>query len=463
MSLFQQQLEYFFDTMTRPEGVIGLLVMISILIAHFASKELKWWIMALVLWLSSLAFQINVGEAQPVPLAPPLQQIRVNARPLCLAMTFTLLIPTFMAARGWRYHRVGGGILALFIFQCLLAIRISMSDISSRGELGIVVFLMVFLTFGVGLGKWLQDWTDARKAVRIIVVAGLLFMAGTAYQLLMNRTSIIRQGRLTGTAGNAQHAGTLLALMLPPLCYMIIRRGQRYAYRVLLSAATGVMIVMQVWTGSRTSFLMGLVGLLIFFRTRIGRLLGVSVLTSIFVIAALQIYAESTATFTEMFTRGDTRSHVWSAMLQHFYDHLAFGQIGDTFGVGESSYLALAANMGLAGLIPMTIVFGIVGWQLIRLQRVRKQLGEHILLADLVTAGPIALATGAIFEGYLLGIVAIAIFTLYIYLSLLRFLLDVAEAQQHLPPPDESGHEPADQYQPGEQQYEEHQPALMGS
>ena len=462
MSLFQLQLEYVLDTLTRPEGVIGLLVVLSILIAHFASKELKWWIMALVLWLSSLAFQFDIGDVHPVVLAQPLQMFRVNARPLCLAMDFTLLIPTFMAARGWRTHRVGFGILALFIFQCLLAIRVATSDVSSRGELGIVVFLLIFLTFGFGLGKWLQDWNDARKAVRVIVVAGLLFMAGTAYQLLMNRTSIIRQGRLTGTAGNAQHAGTLLAAVLPPLCYMIIRRGQRYAYRVLLAAAAGVLIVMQVWTGSRTSFLMGLVGLLIFFRTRIGRLLGVSVLTSIFVIAAFQIYAESTANFTDMFVRGDTRSHVWKSMWQLFLEHPAFGQIGDTFGVGESSYLALAANMGLAGLIPMALVFGIVGWQLFRLHRVRKQLGEHILLADLVTAGLIALATGAIFEGYLLGIVAIAIFTLYIYLSLLRFLLDVAEAQQHLPPPDESGHEPADLDQAGEH-YEEHQPALMGS
>src|SRR5438046_2932432 len=117
MSLFQQQFEYVLDTLTRPEGVIGLLVVLSILIAHFASKELKWWILALVLWLSSLAFQFDIGDVHPIPLAPPLQIIRVNARPLCLAMNFTLLIPTFMAARGWRYHRVGGGILALFIFQ----------------------------------------------------------------------------------------------------------------------------------------------------------------------------------------------------------------------------------------------------------------------------------------------------------------------------------------------------------
>jgi hypothetical protein len=288
-------------------------------------------------------------------------------------------------------------------------------------------------------------------------------MAGTAYQLLINRTSVVRQFRLFGTTGNPQHTGALLALVLPSLCYMIIRSGQRYIYRVLLGAAAGVLVVMLIWTGSRTGFLMALVGLLLFFRTRVGRFLGVGVLTSIFVIAAMGIYAESTATFTGMFLRGDTRSVVWRSMFQHFLENPAFGSIGETFGVGESSYLALAANMGLAGLFPMAIVFAVVGHQLYRLQRVRKHLGEHVLLADLVTAGPIALAVGSIFEGFLLGILTFSILTLYLHLSLLRFLLDVADAQQHLPPPDAGGEgeiDPQSGYY-DEQQY--HQPALMGS
>src|SRR5947208_7653235 len=101
MSGFQQQLQYFLETLTRPEGVLGFLGIIMVCVGHFASKSLKWWVMAIILWLASLAFQINVGEAHPVVLAPPLETIQLNSRPLCLALIATLIAPLIASSRGW--------------------------------------------------------------------------------------------------------------------------------------------------------------------------------------------------------------------------------------------------------------------------------------------------------------------------------------------------------------------------
>src|SRR5205823_1189413 len=134
---------------------------------------------------------------------------------------------------------------------------------------------------------------------------------------------------------------------IPVICYFIIRRGQRMIWRVALCALVGFLIIMLVWTGSRTGVLMALVGLTVLFRARIGRLALSGVAIGVFVLLALQIYNESTASFSDMFIRGDTRSHVWGTLLEQFRDHLAWGAMGEQFSVGESSYLSVAANMGL--------------------------------------------------------------------------------------------------------------------
>jgi hypothetical protein len=466
MTVFQQQLQFFYENLTSRDGIIGVIIILMLIVGHFAFKDLKWWIMPLILWCATLSFQVDIGETRAVILAPPLEQLQLNARPLCLALIFTLLVPTFLASRGWRRHLLGAGVLAFFFFEIVLGARIAMSDASMRGQLSLVVYGLLFVTFAWGLARWLQGWVDARKAVRVVVIAGAIFVLGTAYQLLMARTSIVRQNRLYGTAGNPQHAGMVLAMTLPPLCYLIIRKGQRYVWRLSLGALGGVASLMLLWTGSRTGILVALTGLLLFFRTRIGRLLGVAMIASIFVLAAMQIYTESTAPFSEMFLRGDTRSHVWSAMLEQFWNNPAMGAMGESFGVGENSYLAIACSMGLTGLIPIAIAYFFVGRQLWRLQRVRKQFGEHLLLADLVTASLVSFAVGAMFEGYLLGTITFPVLNLYINLILLRFLLDAAEVMQQQQPPDESGGAETFESQGYEGYYQDpqhHEPALLES
>ena len=84
--------------------------------------------------------------------------------------------------------------------------------------------------------------------------------------------------------------------------------------------------------------------------------------------------------------------------------------------------------MGLFALIPMAAFMGATAWSLIKLQRIRRRLGEHEIMADLITSGLLSLAVGAIFEGYLLGTMTIQVFAVFIYMALMRFILDLVQA-----------------------------------
>jgi hypothetical protein len=61
---------------------------------------------------------------------------------------------------------------------------------------------------------------------------------------------------------------------------------------------------------------------------------------------------------------------------------------------------------------------------------VRRYLGEHVMLADLVTAGLVSLFIGATFEGFLLASLTMPIFVIYMYLALATFLIDAVHVQQ---------------------------------
>jgi hypothetical protein len=182
--------------------------------------------------------------------------------------------------------------------------------------------------------------------------------------------------------------------------------------------------------------LMAATGIVLFFRARIGKILLISLLSGIFVYLAMQIYNESTLAFTDMFLRGDTRSQVWSSMWQNFLEHKLWGGMAEEFGVGENSYLAVASNFGLVGLVPMCLFLIATAWNLFRLARVRKFLGEQVLLADACTATLIALAVGAMFEAYIMGTLSFAVMCCYIFLSIITFILDavaVSATQPQLP------------------------------
>lgn len=429
-SAVESQVRALTQLLLSPAGIAAAVAFCVLVVALLVNPRLKWPILVLMMFVSTLSFHVEVGTVRAVRLMFPFDQLRSQARPICGLLLLMLLLPTIMSPRGWRLRLIAGAAAALLVFQLIISVRLLLAGLIDRGAVSLLLFPLIFTVMAVGLGRWLQDWGDARTLVRCIFFTGIVFTFATCLQLAVNRGAIVRGNRLFGTTGNPQQAALLITGVLPAGCYLLIRRGEYKLLRLATGTIIALLLVFLVWTGSRTGLLMSVIGLGLVFRARIGRMLGATIVIGVFTLLSFQIYSESTLSITGMFIRGDTRSQVWRGLFERFLENPFAGEVGEMWSVGESSYLSTAANSGLIGLLPLALFVGATVWGLFGLQRVRRRLGEEVMLADLITASLVSLLVGAIFEGYLLGTMTFQVFCLYAYIALMRFVREAVQVSE---------------------------------
>jgi hypothetical protein len=319
--------------------------------------------------------------------------------------------------------------MLFFAFELILSGRTMFGGSFARGYFGAIVYVLIFLTLGLGLGRWLQSIEDVHAALRCIVIAGALVVGCTFVQYLINADGIVWQGRLHGTTGNANFMGTLLATTLIPTLYFASRGGARLWVRVGYIAVAALSIVMILWTGSRTGGAMALVGIILLFWRHMGRFLLVGGVCTVFALLAWQYFSpDQGATAGRMVSGADTRSMVWVGMLHTFISSPIIGVSGKEVVGSESSYLLVATTTGLVGLIPFGIALFALNITMLHLWRVRHQLGPYRHLADLIVATLGTMQVGGIFEGYFCSTFSIPLLAGYVYFSILAFLKDYVAA-----------------------------------
>ncbi len=407
-----------------PVGLLAMSAFLCLLVSITVSKSVKWGALIGMLYVSTLGtFE---GEMIEHTLVFPLEQIRSQSQAVVGALLIALLIPTLMAPRGWRRRLVPLPVVLYLVFELTFAARQGMGGLMTRGLVGAVLFLLFFLVAGIGVTRWLQTLEDVEALIRSLAVTGLVFVAGVCYQWALNPGAILLH-RFLGTTANPQFAGAFIALTLPPTLYILLRREEPKPLRIALACNVGLMVVFLAWTGSRTGLLMTLVGLGAMFRTRIKKILGVTIVCGIIVIVASQFFSESTRNLERLTSTQDTRSHRWMSLIKDFKSAPLYGQISEQPRIMENTYLSTAARMGMVGVTIMVTFMGATFAQVLKLQRYRHDLGEHALMADMVTAGLVSIFVGSVFEGFLLGIVVYWVPFMYICLSVMAFLLDSVE------------------------------------
>jgi len=424
---FTSELNYALNTLTSPVGVVAVLIFLVFLVLSLLNPWVKWVAITLIIWISSVAFFIDARQQLPVPLAFPLQSIAAQGRPLTTGLLLLLVPAALFAPRGWRRKLIGAPAILLFIFQLVLSARIWISGVPDRAIVSFFIFVLMFLALSLGFGKWLQTWDDVNKLVRCIVCAGAINAIATLYQLAMNRSVALAGHRLMGVNGNPQGLAIACALALPPALYLLGRAAEPKFWRVFSGIVAGFLIMMVLWSGSRTGILMCLVGVTVIFWSRLGRLLAVGIIAGLVALFAIQFYEQSTLTMTELLTRGDTRTQIWRQMIEAFVANPVAGMMESGYGAGENSYLSVAAQMGLIGVIPLMafLVATFVGF--VKIFRWRAWLGSERQFADVVVAGNLSLLVGAVFEGYLMGTLVPSVICLIIYLALMTFVIDAAK------------------------------------
>jgi hypothetical protein len=272
----------------------------------------------------------------------------------------------------------------------------------------------------------------------------LIFVVLNLYQFVLNRQAItFTQGRFLGTTGNPQHAGVLLAALIPCLMFTIQssagRRFTKYLWMALLLAVMYFLVL----SGSRTGLIMGAVSILLFYRNNGSawfRIIGVIALLAAITIPFLQpesLSSSSTgidANVSDRFSStSNTREGVWGGMWNSFMDNMLFGAPlqSERMGYGENSWLAVAANLGLMGFIPMLLM----GWESLKLIGQLYRLGErqpyYFFQSSTIIAGLGSMLIGSCFEAFLLGNITFSMLAFLMYLLMGGYLIEVDRVRTH--------------------------------
>ena len=193
---------------------------------------------------------------------------------------------------------------------------------------------------------------------------------------------------------------------------------------MIAAAFAGLAAIFILWTQSRGAALVAVVGLVLFFRARLGQALFTAVAVGIVFFMFLEIFDVNLPGLGRFSSTLNTRSHSWGGLWAVF---LANPLIGNgTDGTPENSYLSALAICGVIGTIPLAISLALVARSLVRLQRIRRTLGEHSQLADLVVACIVSMLITCVFEAFLLGTLTDFVFCFFVLLAVAAFLSDPA-------------------------------------
>ena len=424
-------------TLTSGPGLVAVVGFLLLMIAAAASKKARWLAFGALMYLSTYGFSWMPWFHHV--LIPPLEIIKQQSRNLTIVLMLVVCFGACFSARGTRQKLLIGATIAIFAFELLYCTRLMLGGWFSKGGLGAVLYFMIFGTFALALPMMLQDVKDVHNAIRCVAIAGVLFCLGTAAQLVIDRGGVVLNGRLASTPGTATHTAEAIAIMLPCVVFLIFSREEPKALRALWVATAGTLIIFMIFTGTRNGVLMSFFALVLLFRMRLGKLVAAGVLVGIVAMIAWQfIGTDASSSASRLIDLTDTRTAGWRSTVQGFYANPAFGSLTSHQLLVENSYITIAADMGLFGLIPLAVAMVMVCVALFKLNRLRRLLGEDTMLADLVIGGFVSLAVGAVFEGYLLGMLNMQVYAIYFYLAILTFIFDrMRQASLEGQPPQE--------------------------
>jgi hypothetical protein len=405
-------------------AVLGVGFLLGVL--TFLDQRLRWVWLAVALWATSLA-PVDADDTTTKMIAV-LEVLRGLARPLAVSMLGLLVLSAAGARRvAWRQRAVTmGGALFLGYHLDIALLQILKGD-PLRGALAVVVYVLLGLALYWGPRRWLKSQDQAKALLRAVGGAAALFSLGTLAQLLVDPSAVLNSAgdqRLAGTTGNAQHAAMLCAASLIPCLFLAADRDEPMIERFAWMALSVLLCVLLLWTGSRTGMATAVIGLLFLFRKRRGTALGFLAILGTCVFVALALNPSSRQASGHLTSVQNTRADAWGTLWALFLTAPLFGIPVTQASMTENSYLLTAARFGLAGLLPLLLAWVFhLGFLYRRWDGLRPELRPWL---DLIRAGFVSMAVGALFEGYLAAALSFSMAIFYVYFSLAAWLADEA-------------------------------------
>lgn len=412
--------EYYLEMLASPQGIAGLVVMLSLAVALVAADRTKWVLLAVLIYI--LTFGLNRGEYGPQN-SGPIKWLGQISQPAAVCLLILLVIPA-VQPREWRRARLFHvATICLFVLQLVCSARLATGGFAEKGLLAAFFYVLMLLVLGAGLSRWLFDMTQVRSLLRAVSWSAALVAYPSILLILVDPSQAFAGGRLYGTTPNPQRIGTMLALALPYSFALFQDRanvGWSRAFHAVLPAVAGVLVI---GSGSRTGGLMCLVGVALYFRARLGPLLLTGLVVVSAGLAVFQFLGESLAGGQErILSTENTRSEIWSEMWAEFLRNPLFGSPRET--ASENSFLSIASITGVVGLVPLTFLIAFLAKGTARVVRYRGRLGTFRPVADLVVASVGQVFVAWMFEGFLLGVLTDHTVMLYCTLGLLALVTE---------------------------------------
>ena len=426
-------IQILFTNLSRPSGFLSFIAVLITFFYTIGSKRGP--LLAVSIVFFTLCFGYLDSNFFDNTLIGPLQALRDSSRPLTVIFLFSLCLSAPRTDRGWRMSFVLFATLAFYVFQSMYLLRLLLAGESVRSILGILTDGLLFVGIVYGLGRRIQSQLDVDSILRALSIASALFLACNIMQLGFGYGQAIGQGRFMGVSGNPQLAGFVCAVFVIVNCYSHSRSSLKSWMSYYHAIQIGLLLMLIVWSGSRMSALSVAVGLIFFYRLRIGKILVFGIVSGIVLFIAVSLFPDS-LTKVDRFTSGlDTRSAVWAARIDDFKSNPLFGTIGaqndQEVNASESSYLSTAALMGITGLLLLALtVFSMVA-SAIKCWIHRRCTNFSTESADIVIAGIAMILFASIFEGFFLGILSMAVVFLYLLLTIAAYLLDAASQPEN--------------------------------
>jgi hypothetical protein len=411
-----EQVAYFIEKLTTPAGLLllaaGVFAFLYLLISKRGAE------IAIIVWIFLLSTLRADYRDFRNTLFEPLQTLRDYSRPISLCLAVAVAGRLLLLDRGNRRHLVVWGLGALLLFEFYYLGMLMLFGDVARGGFGAVTMLISFAAMVLGLGRTMQDLDGVRRVLGLVGISGLVFIAANVVQLGIGYDNAVVKGRLAGIAGNAQNLAYLCVIYMLTSVYLYDQQGKGKIVRLIYGISIGVYAILIIWSGSRTNAATATVGVLLYYRLRVGRFALLAILAAIALGVFTLIFSESTGNLERFMSGTDTRSGVWERSLSEFRNYPLFGQIpvktSTELDASESGYLRTLALMGTVGGVLLAGVLAGMAFEIIRAFRAQLQYAELAPICNLVIAGFGTVFVVSIGEGFILGIFTLPV--LYIYL-----------------------------------------------
>lgn len=438
-TLSRNLIQYYLDRLATPGGAMLVVggVMLAALVVGV--DRFKWLILTLGIYLGSYAYNRSGGDVDLegiVPLPAPFSTIASLTQPLTFGCLLLVAIACMKPVPWQRSKLVHPAAILLLLTLLVITFRQFFGGLPERALFGVCIYTTVFLVLGMGLSRWLYDDSHIRTIARCVSWFAVLLCASTIVVLAIDWDAGFVSNRLTGITDNPQRTGIILALSFPFSLLLATDPGNtrqsRWLHLLIAATAAGFL----VFTGSRTAALTLMVGTAVFFRKRIGAL-AAAVLGLAVVFLLVMSFAEGdlASARDNVFRTNDTRSAIWISAFKTFLTSPLIGHPLDGNG-GESSYLTVAVQSGVLGVLPLVLMLLLLIRSMVKLSKFHNA-GPYAPAINLGVASICQFMVVWLFEAYLVAFLTNTVFILYCTLAVITLVNErvagamVASPEQH--------------------------------